>query len=108
MSEVQNVIPLEYATPQARRAWWKIPADAILDVAVVALTVVVNLSFLDEMRPSAAPSSALVTLDALASIAWALMLLACAVVMLWSEAGGAGMHRLYAWGKLLLVPLALV
>jgi hypothetical protein len=111
----QPVIPLEYATPPPRRRWSVIfTGDAILDAAVAAVSVAVNVALLSDAASSPRVASslsflgnALVLLDAMASIGWAVMLLACAIVLVIAGDRSAGLHRIYARGKLLLGMIAM-
>src|SRR5439155_7261512 len=121
MGQTQSAIPLEYASPPPRgRPWWKIPADAILDVAVAAGTIPVNLALWGEAmavesglhrsldywmvglgsRPPVnglALALLLISLDAFASMLWGVVLLYSAVALATRfRYPAAVMHRVYA------------
>lgn len=99
---VVPVVALEYATPQPRWRIGKIPGDAVLDVLVAGLSVLVNLAILDERKHAEISS-----LEAVASIAWSLFLLICAMTLALRLRLSESLHRVWAWGKLVLAAVAI-
>ena len=102
---IPSVIPLEYATPRPRQRWriGKIPGDAVLDIVAAALSVLVNLAFLDESK-----RIEIIQAECTASIFWGGFLFFCGMALASNSPHAEWMHRFYAWVKLLLAAVALI